>query len=572
MHRRWVLKESDPRARDDLSRALGVSSLTAGVLVARGLTDPAAARGFLTPSLGALPDPEGIPGMGRAVERLTRAAHGRETVWVYTDYDTDGVTSAAVLQEFFQSCGISHRVWLPRRDREGYGLHPDALREIAETGGTVVLTADCGISSIAEARLARELGLDLVITDHHTPGAEIPDAEAVVNPKLPGSTYPDAMIAGVGVAWNLTAALRRRLRDTGYFGDRGEPDLRDLLDLVALGTVADVVPLKAVNRILVAAGLRRMNGSTPRPGTVALRDVAGVKGDLRSGHISFQLGPRLNAAGRLAGPQEALDLLSVRDSGRARDLAARLDLLNRRRQEEERAIVEAATARIAREAWLPGRWSLVVEGDAWHEGVIGIVASRLVETHHRPAVVISLEARKGSARSIPGLNLCEVLGDCAAVLERYGGHAAAAGLSLAPGKLHAFREAFESAVRRRITAEDLLPVLRLDSEASFGELSLEAVSELAQLEPFGPGNPTPILFARSAKILDVRPIGRDGGHLKLRLEHGGRRLDGLAWRKAERLAHVRPGDVVDLAFTPQSSEWNGRAGVQVVVEGVRPTP
>jgi single-stranded-DNA-specific exonuclease len=507
--------------------------------------------------------------MSRAAERLARAAHAGETVWIYTDYDVDGVTSATLLSDFFRESAISHRVRLPRRDREGYGLHPDALREIAGAGGTVVVTADCGISAVSEAQLARELGLDLLVTDHHTPGDRIPAAEAVVNPKLPGSTYPDPMIAGVGVAWNLAGALRRKLRETGYYGERGEPDVRRLLDLVSLGTVADMAPLRGVNRVLVAAGLRYLNGAEMRAGIRALREVSGVRGDLRSGHIGFQLGPRLNAAGRMAGPQDALELLSATEPDRARELAHRLDGLNRKRQKAERAIVEEAMSRVGREGWLPHRWSLVVEGRDWHEGVIGIVASRLVEAYHRPSVVVSLGAGKGSARSISGLNLYDTLSDCASLLERYGGHAAAAGLSLAPAKLAAFREAFEAAVRRRITEEDLRPILTLDGEADFHELSLSAVSELAQLEPFGVGNPTPVLLARNVGVLDVRALGRDGNHLKFRLEQGGRRLDGLAWRKAEGLNRIRPGTAVDLAFTPQVGEWSGRTEVQLVVEGMK---
>lgn len=570
MHRRWILKESDPRARDTLSRALSVSPLVAAVLAGRGLADPEAARTFLTPSLSSLPDPDGIPGMAAAATRLVRAAHAGETVWVYTDYDVDGVTSAALLSEFFAQCRMPCRVRLPRRDREGYGLHPDALREIAADGGRLVVTADTGISSVAEARLARELGIDLLITDHHTPGTQRPDAAAVVNPKLPGSSYPDSMIAGVGVAWNLAAAVRRRLRDAGWFGEAPEPDLRELLDLVALGTVADVAPLKGVNRALVAVGLRRLNEPGSRLGVQALRELVSIRGELRAGHIGFQLGPRLNAAGRMEGPDDALHLLSARDVATARGLAARLDALNRRRQTEERAIVEAARGRVDREGWLPGRWSLVVDGDGWHEGILGIVASRLADAYHRPTVVVSLGAGKGSARSISGLNLVEALGDCAAHLERFGGHAAAAGLRIADGQLGVFRTGFEEAVRRRLTEEQLRPVLWLDAEVPLGGLTLAAVGELPALEPYGSANPTPVLLARGVGVLDVRPIGRDGDHLKFRLEQGGRRYDGLAWRKAEGLAHVRPGCAVDLAYTPQVNEWNGALRVQLTVEGMRP--
>jgi single-stranded-DNA-specific exonuclease len=569
--RRWTIKAVELGARDTLSRALGVSGLAALVLAARGITDPAAGQAFLAPSLANLPDPSLIPGMGGAVERLAQAARAGETVWVYTDYDVDGVTSAALLAEFFRQSGIPSQVRLPRRDREGYGLHADALREIAEQGGTLVLTADCGATAVPQANLARELGVDLIISDHHTPGTELPSATAVVNPKLCGSSYPDVSIAGVGVAWNLAAGLRRRLREDGYFPSAGGPDLRDFLDLVALGTVADVAPLRDVNRVLVAYGLLRLNQS-PRPGVRALIDVAGVKGQLKAGHIGFQLGPRLNAAGRMAGPQEALSLLASDDPARAAALARQLDELNRRRQGEERDILDGAMSRVEAEGWWPERWSLVLGSERWHAGVIGIVASRLVERYHRPTVVLSVAdgQAQGSARSIRGLNLYETLDGCRDLLDRFGGHAAAAGLSLPVEQVQTFRDRFEEQVRSRISSEELVPVLILDAEAPFSDMDVEAVRELSRLEPFGFGNPNPVFLSRKVSVLDVRPIGREGGHLKFRLEQGGRRLGAVAWRKAEGLAHVTPGTVVDVAHTPQINLWNGVESVQLVVEGMRP--
>ncbi|MDW7711758.1 MAG: single-stranded-DNA-specific exonuclease RecJ [Deferrisomatales bacterium] len=573
MHRRWVLREPAAEARGSISRASGVSGLAASVLAARGIVEPEAVGAFLHPSLANLPDPSLLPGMDAAVGRLARAAEAGETVWVYTDYDVDGVTAAAVLGEFLRACRIPVRVRLPRRDREGYGLHPSALREIAEEGGTLVVTADCGVNAVEAGRAARELGIDLVVTDHHSPGDALPEAVAVVNPKLPASSYPDPSIAGVGVAWNLAAALRRRLREAGHFGSGGEPDLREALGLVALGTVADMAPLRDVNRVLVSWGLRALNRS-PRAGIRALREVARVKGELRAGHLGFQLGPRLNAAGRMEGPQEALDLLQTGDPDRARALAQRLDRLNQERREEERGILGQAVERVEAEGWHPGRWSLAVESEGWHAGVVGIVASRLVERYHRPAVVLSVDggSAKGSARSVRGLHLCEVLAECGGLLDRFGGHAAAAGLSLPAERVPEFRECFEAAVRARLSEEDLAPVLTLDAEPAFSELTVEAVRELSRLEPFGVGNPTPVLLSRRVRLLDVRPLGRDGAHAKLRLEQGGVRCEALAWRKARELGHARPGQWVDVAHTPQVNEWNGVERVQLVVEGMRPAP
>ncbi|MDF1554197.1 MAG: single-stranded-DNA-specific exonuclease RecJ [Deferrisomatales bacterium] len=572
MTQRWTIRDGDPRAREELSRALSVSGLLAAVLVARGIAMPDPARAFLSPTLGELPDPSGIPGMGAGAQRLAEGVMNGASLWVYADYDVDGVTSAALLTEFLTQCGARPRVHLPRRDREGYGLHASALEEIAAQGGQLVVTADCGITAVDAARRAVELGLELIITDHHAPGDELPQAAAVVNPKLPGSAYPEPAPAGVGVAWNLAAATRRELRLRGWFdaAGRAEPDLRDLLDLVALGTVADVVPLRGANRVLVRHGLEVLN-RVPRAGVAALREVAGVRGTLRGGHIGFQLGPRLNAAGRMGDPLAALQLLISSDPGEAARLAGELDRVNRERQSEERGIADAAVARVEEEKWWPQRWSLVVEGAGWHPGVIGIVASRLVERFHRPTVVLGVvdgQAR-GSARSIRGLDLHQALGRCADVLTRFGGHAAAAGLQLPEEQVPGFRERFEAVVRDMLGEEDLVPELVVDAEVAFPELHRDAVADLVRLEPFGPGNPGPVLVSRGLTLVDLRTMGQEQEHLKLRLEQGGRSLDAVAWRQASEFAALRRGAVLDVAFSPEVNAWKGAERVQLTVRGLR---
>lgn len=589
MLRRWLLRESDAEARERISRASGVSGLTAAVLAARGIAGPGQAEAFLSPALGALPDPSLLSGMDRAAARLAGAARAGEPVWVYTDYDVDGVTSAALLSEFFQVCGIPVRAWLPRRDREGYGLHADALRAMAAQGGRVVVTADCGINAVAEARLAQELGLDLIVTDHHTPGDALPEAVAVVNPKLPGSAYPEPMLAGVGVAWNLAAAVRRNLRDTGWFSSRAEPDLRELLDLVALGTVADMAPLTGVNRILVAGGLARLNGAGRRPGVRALLRAMGLQGDetVSAGRIGFQLGPRLNASGRMASADRALALLLGRGPEEALEETARtLHELNEERRREEARVLESAQEAVERGGWLrQGAFSLVVEGEGWHEGVIGIVASRLAENYNRPSVVIALDgasgSAKGSARSIRGFDLYGALTECAGELERFGGHRAAAGLRVAQDRIGAFREAFERAARRVLKEEDLIPVLQGDGEASFAELTLAAVRELERLEPFGVGNAAPVFVSRGVTVLDVRDLGGKG--VLLRLEQAGRRFSGKKWldRRAAEPAGVGPlslaaraetlrGRAVDVAYVAEVRAWRGQSQVELSLRGLRP--
>jgi len=568
---RWVLREMDVAARSRLTRDDNLDHLLASVLAARGFSPGVEADTFLKPSLASLPDPLLLPGMEAAVDILARAAESKETIWVYTDYDVDGVSSAALLSKFFTASGISSQVRLPRRDREGYGLNAQALREIAAAGGRTVVTADCGIDAMEEARLARELGISLVITDHHIPGGELPEAGAIVNPKLPSSRYPDADLAGVGVAWNLAAALRRRLRESGHFASSGEPDIRHLLDMVALGTVADVAPLLRVNRTLVTYGLSELNRPRRTAGIEALTKASGISGELRSGHLGFQLGPRLNAAGRMSDPREAFELLCTDDSDRARILAGRLNELNQQRRTVEGATLDEAVARITAENWHPGRWSLTLESDGWHPGVVGIVASRLAERYFRPTLIISVQSAgaRGSARSIPGLHIYEALAACAEFLEEFGGHAAAAGFRIRPERIEPFRERFEEVVRSRITAEDLVPVITLDAETSFGSLSLDAVEELARLEPFGMGNPTPAFLTRAIDIIDIRPLGRSGEHLKLQLEQGGKKLAAKAWRQADSLGHLAPGQRIDLAYKPEVNTWKGQKSVELIVKGVR---
>lgn len=587
--RRWLLREPDAEARERISRASGVSGLTAAVLAARGVWEPAQVQAFLSPSLGGLPDPSLLPGMDRAAARLVQAARGGEPVWVYTDYDVDGVTSAALLGEFFRACGIPVQTWLPRRDREGYGLHADALREMSAQGGRVVVTADCGINAVSEARLARELGVDLIVTDHHTPGDELPQALAVVNPKLPGSAYPEPMLAGVGVAWNLAAAVRRRLREAGWFVGRAEPDLRHLLDLVALGTVADMAPLTGVNRVLVAGGLARLNGPERRPGVRSLLRAMGRPGDekISAGRISFQLGPRLNASGRMASADRALALLlGTGPEAALEEIAQALQQMNEDRRREEARVLEAARAVVEGGGWLRrGAYSLVVEGQGWHEGVIGIVASRLAETYYRPSVVIALDAAsgiaKGSARSVRGFDLYGALARCAHVLERFGGHRAAAGLGVAPERIGAFREAFEQAARSALGDEDLIPDLAGDGEVGFGELTLAAVRELERLEPFGVGNPAPVFVSRGVTVLDARDLGGKG--VVLRLEQGGRRFSGKKWLERRDAAPAAPaastslaacagqlrGRTVDVAFVPEARTWRGQSQVELSLRGIR---
>ncbi|HEX8909937.1 MAG TPA: single-stranded-DNA-specific exonuclease RecJ, partial [Anaeromyxobacteraceae bacterium] len=462
--RRWVEVACDDAVAARLSRELGLDPLAARVLACRGLADPADANRFLDPKLSDLPDPFLMSGMERAVERLARALEAGERIALYGDYDVDGVTSTALLAGFLRAAGGDVLTYVPHRLVEGYGLNTDAVRRLAEGGARLLVSLDCGITSVAEVRAAAELGVDAVVVDHHTVPVELPAAVAILNPHQPRCGYPYKPLAAVGVTFCLAMALRKRLREAGRFGaTRPEPNLRQALDLVALGTVADVVPLTGVNRILVRWGLEEL-ARTGRPGLRALKRVAGIAdgAPVGAGQVGFRLGPRLNAAGRLDDAGRGVRLLLSRDEGEATALADELDRENRARQEIEHQILEQAVVQ-AEERVAAGARGLVLWRESWHPGVVGIVASRVVERFHRPAVLVGVAngAGKGSGRSIEAFHLHDALTACAGHLQRFGGHKHAAGVTVDPAALPAFRGAFEAFAAAHLADEDLVPRCRI---------------------------------------------------------------------------------------------------------------
>jgi single-stranded-DNA-specific exonuclease len=564
--RRWLRRgtEATSPVLASLCLELGIGSLTARVLAGRGQTAPGAGRAFLAAGLRDLPDPESLSGIRPAVRRLVQAIDAGELILVHGDYDVDGITGTALLVEILQACGARVKSHIPLRLRDGYGLSAAALRQAALDGVTVVLSVDCGVSAVAEAQLARELGLDLIITDHHQPPDPLPDALAIVNPQLPGETFPGRELAGVGVAFCLLAALRKTLRAAGRFDDGGEPDLRLGLDLVALGSVADLVPLTGINRILVRAGLALLEQDR-RPGLKELREVAGVR-RMNAGAVGFQLAPRLNAAGRLEDAGRGVDLLLDRGQGQAPDLARQLDRFNQERRRIEETTLQQAIAVLERDGD-PGCHAIVLADERWHPGVIGIVASRLVERYHRPTVLIALDGEqgKGSARSIRGFHLYRALAACSDHLEGFGGHEFAAGLSLAAAAMDDFRRAFEACAWQTLDPADLVPELGHDGEVLIEELGATAVEDLERLAPFGVGNPEPAFVLRGVIARQVRTLG--GAHLKFLAQQDGYSLPCIAWRMAERRELLE--GPVDLLVHPEFNEWRGRRDLQLRVRDLR---
>lgn len=571
MTTRWRLKPFDSGLVQALSREAGVSPLVAQVLVNRGVTDATRARAFLDAKLNDLHDPARLPGVSEAADRVIRAVRAGKKIVIYGDYDVDGVCGTSILWACLKLAGADVGYYIPHRVEEGYGVNPDALRKIAdELKADLVVTVDCGISAVAEARLARELGLEFIITDHHNPGDSLPEADVIVHPRALGEGYPCPDLCGAGVAFKLAWQICKGFGD----GKKASPHLRDYLvrslGLVALATVADVVPLVDENRLLVKHGLAGIEGS-PSEGLKALMEVSGFLGKkkLTTGTVGFQLAPRINAAGRLQRAMRAVEMLTTGDPALAREIAAELNHHNAERQELERTIVAEAHSMIQAAGTIGDRGAHVVGREGWHPGVIGIVASRLSETYHRPAIVVALggEHGQGSARSIAGFNLYEALKACSDGLTSFGGHPAAAGLRLPSGHFPAFAERFDYHCRERLTAEQKERVLHIDAEVRLGQLSIRVVEEVESLEPYGIGNPRPVFMASGVRLLgEPKVVGERKNHVQLRLSQGESVLKGIGWNLADKTKTLVPGTIFSVAFCPSINEWNGRREIQLEVK------
>jgi single-stranded-DNA-specific exonuclease len=534
--------------------------------VNRGVDTPEQAAAFLSPSLRqGLRSPLLFPDMERATERILRArAHG-ERVCVYGDYDVDGVTGSSQLLLFLREIGMSPELYIPHRTREGYGLNAQAMQTIAQRGVTVMITADTGATAHAEITLAQRLGIDVILCDHHHVPEQRPPAYAVLNPMEKACPFSFSGLSGAGVVFYLLMGLRMRLREQGQ---TPVPDLRRYLDLVTLGTVADLVPLVEENRVLVTYGLKEI-GRSQRPGIVALKEVSG-EAEVSSSYIGFRLGPRINAGGRLAEAQKAVELLTTTDLARARELAADLDQENRARQGIEEKILNQAVATVA--AWpdLPERHSIVLASKEWHPGVIGIVASRLVERFSRPTFLIAVDGEKGkgSGRSLKAFHLYEGLKACAEFLDGYGGHRQAAGLSIRASRIEDFAARFEHVARERLTPADLVPETEVDTELDLSMLNGETMAEVRRMEPYGQGNAEPVFLAQNAQVLSGRIVGGNPllgkpGHLRLllRSSQGGRPIDAIGFGMAD--APIAPGGRLNCLYTPEVNVWNGNASLQL---------
>jgi len=558
---RFPSYSSEQKTRQkELAAALGVSPLLAGLLTNRGLSEPEAAGRFLRPGREEFHDPFRLKGMQAAVRRITAAIARAERIWVYGDYDVDGITSTAILVKALRGMGADVNYYIPSRLEEGYGLNRGALDEAARAGVGLIITVDCGIAAVAEVEYAGELGIDMVVTDHHEPFRVVPAAQAVINPKQPDCPYPFKELAGVGVAFKLVQAL---------LGEGNGSDA--FLDLVALGTVADIVSLTGENRALVKLGLQALN-STQNVGLQELLALLGLNNrPLDAEKIAFVIAPRINATGRVGDAKRSVELFLTDNPARAAELAAGLDKENRDRQAIESEILSQAMAQINREVDLATDKVIVLGSAGWHTGVIGIVASRLTETYARPAVLIAIEGEegKGSARSITGFNLFAALEACSGSLLRFGGHEQAAGLSIATERINEFRHQINAVADRMIQPEDMLPVYEIDAEVSLAEINDGLLSELERLKPFGSRNPSPTLLCRHLPVLEGRRVGARGEHLKLKAGNNSTTVDVIGFGQGQLWDLIANREKVDIAFTLENNQWNGRDYLQLVLKDIK---
>ena len=555
----WVVRQVDPIQRGLLSQALSISSATASLLLNRGVTNVDQATAWMS-SLRTH-DPFLIPDMEPAVDRLYQAMQRGEVVCFYGDYDVDGMSATSIYLSFFRGLGAEVRAYVPHRLREGYGLNENAVRTLAKEGVSLLVTSDCGTTSHREINLANQLGIDVVVTDHHQSDMEMPPALAVMNPHRPEARYPFHGLCSGGLAYKVAQAYDRK------YGSGSVP-LESLLDLVALATIADVVPLQDENRLFVREGLAQLSRGA-RCGIRALKHVAGITRECTTETIAFKLGPRLNAAGRLDEAIKGVRLLTTESEWEAKELAEDLERLNRARRDLEAEVLQEALAQVEAREW-PG--GIVLYARGWHLGVVGIVAARIMERFHRPTVVIAVNEQgigKGSARTVPGFDLYQALTACRDLLMAFGGHPSAAGITIEEARLPEFSERFSAVAETWIRETQSVPMLHVDSEVLLNEVTLQLIREIGTLHPFGAGNPEPTFAVKGLDVLNARVVGEK--HLKMTVRQGGSvPFDSIGFGmnslEDRGLSLKTP---IDVAFTPELNHWNGYDRIQLRIRDIR---
>jgi single-stranded-DNA-specific exonuclease len=570
LNKKWMFANAEDAAVDQLKEDQGLTSLLAQLLVNRGLNEPDAARFFLDARLDTVHDPFLMRGMDVAVRRLVQAIENGEKATIYGDYDVDGVTSAALMVHFFRELGVPFDYYLPNRMEEGYGLNDQALETIKARGSKLVITADTGITALSQVAHANKIGMEVIVTDHHQIAVEgLPDALAVLNPHQPECNYPFKFLSGVGIVFKLAAGIRRGLLEAGWDAER-LPNLKNHLDLFTLGTIADMAPLVDENHVLTAHGLEALRTSV-KPGVIALKSVVGIEGKVDSSSVGFGMGPRLNAAGRLGQPDRGLHLLVSSDLNEAMEMAKSLNELNEERKETQKWCFEEAEYLLDRQVDLENENVIVLASENFHQGVIGIVASKLAEKFYRPAVLIALEEGKGkgSARSIPSFNLVKALTQCSEYLIQYGGHAYAAGLNIEEGRVNEFRKAINRVGDEYLTEDCLVAELKVDATLTMEDITQATFKEIESLEPFGQMNKVPIFISRDVRARDVKFVGREDNHVRFRAFQGKHFRNVIGFNLAHAFQSVDASEPVDIVYELRRNTWNGRDSIEMKLLDLR---
>ncbi len=562
---KWVVaQEPDPELLQEISNKTGLDRIIAKILFNRQIDTPETIRQFLQPSLKDLQDPFTLYGMDRAVDRILQALRDNEKMMVYGDYDVDGITAASLLYLVLNKLGAQVSYYLPNRLIEGYGLSVEGIKEASERGVTLIVSVDTGVTAVEEVKHAASLGIECILTDHHEPGEVLPEPVALVNPKQKDCTYSGGELSGVGVAFKVAQALYQRLQ-------QDQSELEEHLDLVALGTSADIVPLVGENRILTKFGIKQIS-RTNKPGLKSLTFVSGLMGkDIGTGQVVFILAPRINAVGRLGDAEMAIKLLTTKDERIAADIARKLDKENQRRKYIDEKTLNEALEQIRQVVDLSNDRAIILASEGWHQGVIGIVASRLVEKYHLPTIMIAIDngEGKGSARSIPGFHLCDALKECEDLLLRYGGHKYAAGLTINPANIEKFRERMKEVSQRMLTDDDLVAKLYIDSEIELSQINDRLLDVLETFSPFGPQNMRPVFLTRNCEILG-QPYCVGKNHLKMKVRKGDAVFDVIGFGFGDWVRNLSGrGNLVDLVYVVEYNSWNDSTHIQLRLKDMK---
>lgn len=572
LSKKWCHREQDDSLCETIATECGLPKSIAALLMHRGLESPEQIDSFFNATLADLPSPFLMKGMNEAVKIIHEAILEQRPIFIYGDYDVDGTTGIAVLAIFLRDLGLNVHCYQPNRLTDGYGLHSSFLKlmqEAADNRAGVLITVDCGISDIEVIQEAKQLGFTIIVTDHHRPPAILPSADTILNPVQSDCDFPFKQLAGVGVSFYLTMGLRSYLAEKGFWETKEPPNLKELLDLVALGTVSDMVQLQGVNRILTKAGLEILNTKI-RPGIIKLCKVSGINGkEITAEDIGYRLAPRINAAGRIGDPGRALELLITNDENRAQQLASELDKENSKRKALGDQVYKEASA-IAHDLLKQGKKCLIIGDENWHPGVIGIAASRLLNQFHRPTIIFSIsdELAKGSGRSVSAINMHAILEECEDILVEYGGHKAAAGLSIKNENINKFKELFEEKVSETISEENLKPTVWIDQQVTNGEIYKKPFMDwYLRLEPFGMGNAEPV-FTSSGQIKNPKVVGQN--HLKFSWKENGSFHEGIGFDLGPLLPQINNNGEAEIAFTLHRNYFRGKEEWQLQIADLRP--